>query len=385
MKRIELFLLVVVGFLWAMAAVPLTGAQELPNLPAVTPADLALKDNPAAPGAPAMILFCAVETDNTKSTETESMRIKVFQDEGRKYATVEIPYYDKATLVEDIRARTVGPDGKISEFTDQIYDREIMKAKKLRVSAKVLTLPNVQIGTIIEYSYRLHYKEKFPDALRHPGEYLFRYADAYPAAQWEIQRTLFVRHGRFTLHGLKGARIGDFYVSLPSGVSPRKSSDGTIQIDVDNIPAYQEEEYSPPEENLKIRANMFYTVGFFTEDAYWTGVAARRAEVLEKFVGKSKAIQTEAGRLVNPNDPEETRLRQIYARVQQIRAVSFEEAKTEKEKKQENLKENTARKTCSFTGTRMRIRSIYCSWRWRGRQGLMRCRWWSVRVNRRFS
>jgi hypothetical protein len=342
MKRIQFSLILMIYFLLAMAAVPFAGAQELPNLPAITPADLALKDNPAAPGAPAMILYCAVETDNTKSTETESMRIKVFQDEGRKYANVEIPYYDKATQVEEIRARTVGPDGKISEFTDQIYDREIVKARKLRVNAKVLTLPNVQAGTIIEYSYRLHYKEKFPDALRHSEGYVFRYADAYPAAQWEIQRSLFVRHGRFILHGLKGARIEDFYVALPSDVLPQKSRDGTVQIDLDNIPAYEEEEYSPPEENLKIRANMFYTVGYFTEDAYWSGVASRRGDVAEKFVGKSKAIQAEAARLVNPNDPEETKLRQIYERVQQIRAVSYEAAKTEKEKKQENLRENNS-------------------------------------------
>jgi hypothetical protein len=342
MKRIEFFLLITVCFLWAMAAVPFAAAQDLPNLPAITPADLALKDNPAAPGAPAMILYYAVETDNTKSSETASIRIKVFQDEGRKYANVEIPYYDKATLVEDIQARTVAPDGKISEFTDQIYDREIMKAKKLRVNAKVLTLPNVQIGTIIEYSYRLHYKEKFPDALRHPEGYRFLYADAYPAAQWEIQGSLFVRHGRFTLHGLKGAPVEDFYVALPSDVIPQKLGNGTFQIDLDNIPAFEEEEYSPPEENLKIRANMFYTVGFYTEDAYWAGVASRRGEVVEKFIGKSKAIQSEAARLVNPNDPDETRLRQIYERVQQIRAVSFESAKTDKEKKQENLKENNS-------------------------------------------
>jgi hypothetical protein len=342
MKRIQFSLSAAVCFMWVMVAVPYAAAQELPNLPAITPADLALKDNPAAPGSAAMILYCAVETDNTKSTETESIRIKVFQDEGRKYANVEIPYYDKATQVEDIRARTVGQDGKISEFTDQIYDREIMKAKKLRVNAKVLTLPNVQAGTIIEYSYRLHFKEKFPDALRHPEGYLFKYADAYPAAQWEIQRSLFVRHGRFLLHGLKGARIEDFYVSLPSDVSPRKSADGTVQIDLDNIPAYQEEEFSPPEENLKIRANLFYTVGFYSEDAYWAGVAARKGEVAEKFIGKSKAIQTEAARLVSPDDPEETKLRKIYERVQQIRAVSFEEAKTEKEKKQESLKENNS-------------------------------------------
>ena len=340
MKRMEFSFLCGVCLLVAMAAVPFASAQELPNLPPITPEDLALKDNPAAAGSPAMILYYAVDTDNTKSTETESVRIKVFKDEGRKYANVEIPYYDKANRVEEIRARTVAPDGKISEFTDQIYDREILKARKVRVNAKVLTLPNVQLGTIIEYSYRLHYKEKIPDAVRHPEAYMFKYADTYPAAEWVIQQNLFVRHGHFTLHRVKGAAIEDFYVALPPDAHRNKLGDGTIQLDLDNIPAFEEEEYSPPEANLKIRASMYYAVGFYTADAYWSGVAQRRGEQVDKFIGKSKAIEMEAARLMKPGDSDDAKLRQIYERVQHIRAVSYEGPKTEKEMKQESLVEN---------------------------------------------
>jgi transglutaminase-like putative cysteine protease len=340
MKRVRFSFVIAVWLLSAVAAAPFANAQELANLPAISPEDLALKDNPAAPGSAAMILYYAVDTDNKNWTETDSIRIKVFQDEGRKYADVEIPYYDKANRVEEIRARTIGPDGKISEFSDQIYDREIVKAKKVRINAKVLTLPNVQIGTIIEYSYRLRYKEKLPDVFRHPEAYLIRDAYTYPAAEWEVQRSLFVRHGRFTLHGVKGAGIEDFYVGLPSDVRRQNLRDGTIQFDIDSIPAYQEEEYSPPEANLKIRAILFYAVGYYSENVYWEGVAKRRAEQVDKFIGKSNAIQSEAARLVKPGDPDEKKLRQIYERVQQIRAVSYEGAKTEKEMKQENLTEN---------------------------------------------
>jgi hypothetical protein len=323
-----------------LAAAPLACAQELPNLPAITPEDLALKDNPAAKGSPAMILYYAVDTDNRNGTETESFRIKVFQDEGRKYANVEIPYYDKETRVEDIRACTIGPDGRIAEFTEQAYDREIVKARKIRVNAKVLTLPNVQIGTIIEYSYRLHYKEKIPDVFKHPEAYRIDAAYTYPAAEWEIQRNLFLRHGQFTLHRVKGAEIQDFYVALPDNVSKQRLNDGTIQIDIDNVPGYEEEEDSPPEENLKIRARMYYAVGYYSERAFWAGVAKRNAEAVDKFIGKSKVIQSEAARLVSPNDPDEKKLRQIYDRVQKIRAVSYEPTKTDKEMKQENLTEN---------------------------------------------
>ncbi len=342
MKRAGFLFALGMCLLLPLAAAPLARAQELPNLPAITPEDLTLKDNPASKGSAAMILYYAVDTDNRNGTETESFRIKVFQDEGRKYANVEIPYYDKLTQVEEIRARTIGPDGTIAEFTEQAYDREIVKAKKIRVNAKVLTLPNVQIGTIIEYSYRLHYKEKIPDVFRHPAGYLIQETYTYPAAEWEIQRSLFVRHGHFTLHPVKGAEIQDFYVALPTNAKRQKLNDGTFQIDIDNVPAYEEEEDSPPEQNVKIRANLFYVVGFFSENMYWSGVARRNAEAVDKFIGKSKAIQKEAARLVTGADSDEKKLRLIYDRVQQIRAVSYEASKTEKEMKQENLKENNS-------------------------------------------
>jgi Domain of Unknown Function with PDB structure (DUF3857) len=135
----------------SVLGVPPTAAQELPNLPALSAEEIALKDYLAVPGAPAIILYYAIDTNNLKSTETQSLRIKILRDEGKKYANVEIPYWDKTMRVEGIRARIVSPDGKASEFADQIYDRELVKAKKFGMSAKMFTLPNVQRGSVIEY------------------------------------------------------------------------------------------------------------------------------------------------------------------------------------------------------------------------------------------
>src|SRR5215470_13060876 len=101
-------------------------AQDLPNLPPLTKEELTLKDVPEAKGAPAVILFNAVETDNTKSSETHSVRMKVLREEGRGYADLKISYPNKEIRVEDIRARSISPDGKTIELADQIYDQEIM-------------------------------------------------------------------------------------------------------------------------------------------------------------------------------------------------------------------------------------------------------------------
>src|SRR5437899_2520528 len=102
------------------------GTQQIPNLPALTPAELQITDNAKQPGSLAMILCFAVETDNIKSTETHSMRIKIFRDEGKKYANVEIPYVEKYSEVQEIVARTIGSDGKVTPFADKIFDREIV-------------------------------------------------------------------------------------------------------------------------------------------------------------------------------------------------------------------------------------------------------------------
>lgn len=329
--------------LWCLiglsAALP-SSAQEIPNLPPITAEETTLKDNPAAPGSPAMILYYAVDTDNTKSTETESLRIKIFREEGKKYADVEIPYYEKFSRVDEIRARTIGPDGHTTEFNGQIYDREILKSKKLRVSAKVFSLSDVQPGSIIEYSYQVHSDFKVPNEFRHPEAYRFTRGFALPAARWEVQRDLFLKHGRFVLHPVKGVPFKSVIQNLPGEPAVNRDSDGFPELNVDNIPAFEKEEFAPPASALKGRVGLFYTAGFYSVDNFWTEAARSLAEGLGSFYGKPKAVERELERLIDPKDPDLTKLRKLYDRAHQIRAVNYAGEKSEKEMKQENLKEN---------------------------------------------
>jgi transglutaminase-like putative cysteine protease len=320
---------------------PPAQAQTPPAWPPVPPEELALKDNAFDPGSPALILEYEVQTDNTKSTETTYKRIKIFREEGKKLADVEIRYFEKFTRVEEIRARVTLPSGKAEDFNGAIYDKEVVKLKKFRFNAKTLTLPNVDVGSVIEYSYRLHWHSDIPDVIKNPGRYLLTDPIAYPAAEWEIQQDVAVRHGRFTLRPVKGGRMATYSQHLPKDAVKRMLPDGTLELEVNYIPAFQKEEYSPPEENLKIRADVFYSLGMY-DDAkfYWLSLARREAEYYERFIGKPKDVQKEAERLFSPGDSDETKLRKIYARVQQIRALSFEPEKTKRERKQESLKEN---------------------------------------------
>jgi len=301
-----------------------------------------MTDNVKQPGALAMILCFAVETDNTKSTETRSMRIKIFKEEGKKYANVEIPYVEKVSEVQGIEARTISPDGKVTPFTDQIFDWEIVKAKKFRYRAKVLVLPNVQAGSLIEYTYKVHYKEKIPDGYQHPEHYIFERGFTYPAAEWDVQRELYLKHGHFVLIPVRGAHVAEFTRALKTDREVQRLSDGRLLFEIDDVQAFEEEEYAYPEENLKGTMNLYYEVGFFSPQSYWRGVANSLGKEYDSFIGakKSKVIDAEVSRLLTPKGSDEASLRKLYVRAQQIRAMDYENSKTGKELKQEHLGEN---------------------------------------------
>jgi len=317
------------------------GAQAPPAWPPVPPEELALEDNAFDPGLPALILEYEVRTHNTKSAATTYKRIKIFREEGKKLADVEIRYFEKFTRVEEIRAHVTSPSGKSEDFNGAIYDKEVVRLRKFRFNAKTFTLPNVDVGSVIEYSYRLHSHSDIPDVIKNPGRYLITEAIAYPAAEWDIQQDTAVRHGLFTLHPIKGARTATFSHDLPKDAVKRTLPDGTVELEVNYISAFQKEEYSPPEENLKIRADVFYTLGMYGDPSFfWVSLARREAEYYEKFIGKPKDEHHETERLLTAGDSDETKLRKIYARVQEIRALSYEPERSKKERRQESLKEN---------------------------------------------
>lgn len=321
---------------------PAASAQTPTTWPTVPPEELALKDNVFDPGSPAMILEYDVQTDNTKSTETVYKRIKIFREEGKKFADIEIRYVEKFTKVEEIRARVTSTSGKAEDFNGAIYDKEVLKFKKFLYNAKTFTLPNIEVGSVIEYSYRLHWHSDIPDVFKNPGRYVITDAFAYPAAEWEIQQEIPVRHGRFLLHTIKGAHVSTYTRGLPKETAPVHLPDATLVLEVNYIPAFQREEYAPPEDNLKARVDHYYTLGWYGDDPryYWRSLARHDGEYYDKFIGNPKDVRKEVEHLFSAGDSDETKLRKIYARVQQIRALAFEPEKTKKERKQDSLKEN---------------------------------------------
>src|SRR4051812_30010966 len=79
----------------------------------ISPEELQLKEMPGAPGAHAVILEYNNYQDDTDSWEDEYYRIKIFDEEGKKYAVVELAFVRDSTNISSIKARVVQPDGQV--------------------------------------------------------------------------------------------------------------------------------------------------------------------------------------------------------------------------------------------------------------------------------
>jgi Domain of Unknown Function with PDB structure (DUF3857) len=293
------------------------------GFPPVSPDDLKLTSEPQAPGAPAIILYRQVDRDDNGYTshEDDYLRIKILTEDGRKYANVEIPFLKGSQNVVKVKARTIRPDGSIADFGGQVFEKYLVKGKGVKYLAKTFTLPDVQVGSIIEYSFTMDL-----------GEYML--FDSH----WILSDELFTKKAQFSLKPYRGYQNFSLrwsWQGLPPGAVPKEGADHIVRMEANNIPAFQTEDYMPPAEELKSRVDFIYEEGFAgkDQDSFWKNVGKTRNGQLESFIGKRKAMEQAVAQIVSPNDSQDEKLRKIYDRVQQIRNKSYEVEKTEQEQK----------------------------------------------------
>ncbi|HEV3038991.1 MAG TPA: DUF3857 and transglutaminase domain-containing protein [Candidatus Angelobacter sp.] len=286
----------------------------------ITPEDLKLTSEQAG-HADAIILYHQQISDDNKGHLLEYKRIKILTENGKRYADVEIPYYGSDFQIVDVKARTISPDGTITPFSQKVYDKVAVKAHGLKVKVKSFTLPDVHAGSIIEWRYTRIWENK-----------------ALYAARWILQEDLLQRHAKFVFLPYRGSaeietKRGDLAngvywtpIGLPKGVEVKEAPDSSIQLEMRDIPAYEQEEFSPPPDSMKMRVQFYYggrsmgkPVEFWKEEGkYWS-------KEVDKFIGHSSAIAEAAGTATTPSDSPEQKVRKIYDFVQKLKNSSYQE------------------------------------------------------------
>jgi hypothetical protein len=287
----------------------------------ITPQDMQFKEVPGYPNEPAVLLYRAdyiTYVSDYDQSEFVYNRIKVLTDAGKTYADVEIPIVPWIKI-HDLEARAIHPDGSISELNSKPFEKVIFKNRNFKFLAETFTLPNVVVGTIIEYRFRLQSSWSYIN-------------------QWILDHDLFTVKEHFLFK-----HAGPFvmsYVVSGSTAKPEKKNE-TYELELTNVPPFRQEEQMPPTENYKASVRFFYGTtdkygirGFWTEKARWWSLGANN------FIGDYRAIREAAATAIGSGTDPEEKLRKLYARVQQIRNLYWERERTDKEEKKEHLKEN---------------------------------------------
>jgi len=216
------------------------------------------------PEADAVILFREGELNDNTAEGTSLkvyLRIKVFNDRGRRFADVQLPYTVGEGKITDLEARTIRPDGTTVEVNGRdFYDKVISNSVRAVRRARAFSMPAVEAGSIIEYRYRLTYPKGF------------RYFAI------DIQSELFTKDLHYSIQPKAGSssdlRWVVFNAPDPARFSP--VWDGDFDITVKDIPPFRREPLMAPEATVKIWGWLFYSNEFETEpDRYWP-VYARR-------------------------------------------------------------------------------------------------------------
>jgi uncharacterized protein DUF3857 len=335
MRRIRCFVLLVC---LGSAACCFAGTEDW--LP-VTPQDLAFKEVPGNPGAPAVLLYYRNDIDDNAQSEFIYSRIKILNGKGQSYADVEVPVLNLLVEMADLKARTIRPDGSIVDFNGKVFEKTIFKSRGVKLSVKTFAMPEVSEGCIIEYKYRLVYRKEA--AL----------AGFFTTDRWILQHNLYTVKEDFTFKSYSGGVFQSS--SLPSydwdgatvsfvsvNMKDRpKDKGGSIEYSTEKVPAFEPESLMPPEDNYKPSVRFFYLrKGDPSTDKVWQEIAQNAYASAERFLGGDKGVKEAALAAVGGETDPLVKLQRLYARAQQIRNLSYERERSREEREKENLKRN---------------------------------------------
>jgi hypothetical protein len=309
-----------------------------------TAEELKMTADPKAPGAAAVFLNVEEVADDQLHYRSFYARIKVLAEKGMELATVDIPYEHSNFKVTDIKARTIHADGTVIPLTGKPEDLLIAKTTArngdlLQANQKVFNLPTVEVGSILEYSFQIHYGDEHVSS-----------------PFWQIQQPYFIRQAHYSFKPLamysqtlkpsivnyaldKNGKLATFLLwtsRLPAGASVKADNFGHYVVDLADVPPAPDEEWMPPIQSLLYNVKFYYKDANDTAD-FWQTEAKRWSREVDRFADP-KPLRDAVSSLVAPSDSELDKAKKLYKAVEALDNTDFSRKKSAAELKELNLK-----------------------------------------------
>ena len=335
------------GWLMAVAAGAMGGLDAQGQWTQPTPEELSMTSIPQVPGAAAVYLYQEYTTDDALHMDSKYVRLKVLTEKGKQYANVEIPYVGGMSgfSVNQIEGRTIHADGSVVMLTEKPYDKLVEKTSGYKVKEKVFTLPAVEIGSIIEYRYKLRYDDNLlfnpewvvqSDLYSRKAHYMWRPSSGQVISENGKETSTTVAWTPILPPGAKVVQT-PLRTDLASAIDAPKAE---LTLDVHDIAPIPKEEYMPPLGSLSYRV-LFYYSDVHTPQEFWEKRGKRWAKERDKFIGPHSGVQSYAATLVNAGDSQDVKARKLYAAVMLLENTDFTRERTTSEEKASGLKQTT--------------------------------------------
>lgn len=293
--------------------------------------ELAMTSDPKAPGADAVYLYREEVTDDKLHFLSYYERIKVLSEKGKELATIRIPYAHGVDTVSDIQGRTIHADGTVIPLAVKPTDLMEFKQGGYQVNTVVFTLPNVEVGSILEYRLKI----------RSPDNHVSQ-------PDWDIQQDYLVHKAHYSFHPETGANVLDSNGSSLTRLmyATRVSGDNKLNyderkdlytMDLVDVPPLPKEDWMPPMNVFKWRVQFYYT-NATSGPEFWENAGKHWGKHAQDFTNPNGGLKQAVAGIVSPSDTEDQKARKIYAAVQKLDNTAYTRAKSAAERKQEKLR-----------------------------------------------
>ena len=308
-----------------------------------TQAELQMTSQPEVPGAASVVLYHEEIVNDPENSWSFYKRIKILNEKGRNDNTSIPINYPRANVwtnswessdydIRSFAGRTIHSDGTIIPFTGAPQELEVRDNHGEKEMKKVFALPDIQVGSIIEYRYTLVTNFKLNVT------YSF-------IPSWYIQGSAFERKEHFEWF-CRIPRVA-WTTILPPNAGPVKDDEVAgmdynehISFDIANVMPAPNEPQMAPFGGLTSRILFYQTHhDVHTPDEFWKERGKDWSRDINSFAKTSSAITETAAQITASAATPEEKLRRIYAAVQALKNTDFTRKHTEQEDKASGIQE----------------------------------------------
>jgi hypothetical protein len=315
----------------------------------VTPQELGQKAPVVEPDADAEAIFWEVRVDDSSPTDLimkHYVRVKIFNERGReKYSKIDVPFA-KGMKIKDLMARVIKPDGSTVELNKaDVFEREIVKADKVKVKAKSFAVPNIEPGVIVEYRYQEVIRNTWANNMR-----MF------------FQHDIPIQNITYYFRPAGNTKYLTFNMSDNKFV---KDKNGFYRATMENVPSIKQESQMPPTDEVRSWLLIYYWDDLKdTSSDFWSkagGIIARAFDIKDTLK-PGKDLKAAAAEITAGATTPDEQLAKLYEfSKKRVKNITFDTTLTDEQKEQIKPSKSASETYKKLQGTEEDINELFAS------------------------